>query len=64
MLCLVFAGGTTHLALVRLFFLQHSLEVVKKLFVKLDWTIGYFGLPFHLTYFKTVLEFLRKLITN
>ena len=34
------------------------------MFVKQDWTIGYYGLLFHLTYFKTVLEFLRKLITK
>ena len=32
---LAIAECTTHLALVR-FFLQHGLEVVKKLFVKLD----------------------------
>ena len=44
-------------------FCNDSLEVVKNLFVKQDWTIGYYGL-FHLTYFKTVLEFLRKLITK
>ena len=50
--------------MVVVFFLEHSLEVVKNLFVKQDWTIGYYGLLFHLTYFKTVLEFLRKLITN
>ena len=46
------------------FFYNDSLEVVKNLFVKQDWTIGYYVLLFHLTYFKTVLEFLRKLITK
>ena len=59
----MFVGCTTHLALV-VFFCNDSLEVVKNLFVKQDWTIGYYGLLFHLTYFKTVLEFLRKLITK
>ena len=31
------------------FFYNDSLEVVKNLFVKQDWTIGYYGLLFHLT---------------
>ena len=43
MLCLIFAGCTAHFALVRFF----VTEVVKKLFVNLDWKIGFFGLPFY-----------------
>ena len=43
------------------FFFVISLEVVKNLFVKQDWTIGYYGLLFHFTYFKTVLELVLKI---